>query len=710
MFVAHKSEDGRLQSIQEHLVNVAEMARKFAKDFGAGDEAYTLGLAHDLGKYSAAFQEYLLGNGHSSDHSTAGAQELQKLGMNPASFCAAGHHAGLPDGGYNGDTSDMSTWMGRLKRKVNPYGAFREEIRLQRVNRPAEPNGFRVAFSTRMLFSALVDADFLDTEAFMQNGAVQRGGYEEIPVLLEKLQAYIEPWLHPTGTVKPINQKRTEILGRCLEEGKGERGLKSLMVPTGGGKTISSLAFALQHAVQHGMRRVIYVIPYTSIIEQTAKEFRKIVGTENVLEHHANVDFDQHGDDDRKMERLRLSSENWDAPIVVTTSVQFFESLFANRTSRCRKLHNIANSVVIFDEAQMMPLNYLLPCARAIEELVQKYRVTAVLCTATQPSLEKFFPKDMRVEEICPNTQELYTFFQRTRLEPVGVLSTKELAGRMAAQTQALAIVDTRKQAAELYEALPEEGRFHLSTLMAPVMRRWTLRRIRRRLRQGLPCRVAATSLIEAGVDVDFPAVFRAEAGLDSIIQAAGRCNREGRRALENSVVYVYRTEEPVPNRISQNVNLLHEVQRQFADLASPEAVKSYFDALHDLKGKQRLDKKKIIDAFEKGYGTCKLPFKQVAKEFQLIENDTKAILIPVGHRAQRLAQRLLCGAYSRGLMRQAGRYIVNVYDDHFKRLYNAGDIQVVADGFAVLTNLALYDTTGVGLSLEADPGKALFV
>lgn len=709
MFIAHKSDDGRRQPMEEHLRNVAELAKQFAEDFGAGRYAYTLGMAHDIGKYSSEFQKYIEGNGIGGDHSTAGAQELFKLHMYPASMCAAGHHAGLPDGGNRGDPQGLPSWNGRLKKKVNSYQAFQKEIALEPATLPPEANGFSIAFFTRMLFSALVDADFLDTEAFMKNGEVDRGGYTEIPELFERLQTYIAPWLQAKETAKPINRKRTEILMCCLEAGKEARGLRALTVPTGGGKTVASLAFALQHAVRYGLKRVIYVIPYTSIIEQTVRVFRNILGAENVLEHHANVSFDQRGDDDTQTEKFRLSTENWDAPVIVTTSVQFFESLFANRTSRCRKLHNIANSVVIFDEAQMMPLDYLKPCVRTIWELVKQCGVTAVLCTATQPSLQKLFPEKARIREICPDTQELYQFFRRTKLEHIGTLSQQDLAGRMAEQRQALAIVDTRKQAETLYQALPMEGRFHLSTLMTPLMRRWTLRKIRIRLRQGLPCRVAATSLIEAGVDVDFPAVFRAEAGLDSIIQAAGRCNREGKRPLEESIVYIYRAEDGVPPRINQNVSILKEIQPHFQDLAAPEAIQAYFDALHSLRG-ELLDKKGIVQAFEKGRGGCMLPFAQVAEEFRLIENDTKSILVPLGKRAQRLSQRLQKKEYSRSLLRKAGRYMVNVYDQHFQELLAAGDIEVVADGLAILTNLDLYDTEGTGLSLKADAGKAIFV
>ena len=562
-----------------------------------------------------------------------------------------------------------------------------------------------------MLFSALVDADYLDTETFMRNGAAPRKGFLNLPELYEKLENHLKPWLFPNGKVSEINRKRTEILKSCLAAAEGKQGIYSLTVPTGGGKTVSSLAFALRHALKNAdnrtIDRIIYVVPYTSIIDQTVKTFRSILGKENVLEHHSNVDFGQRDDSDLDTERLRLAAENWDAPVIVTTSVQFFESLYANKSSRCRKLHNIANSVVVFDEAQMIPVDELLPCVRAIEELAARYHVTAVLCTATQPSLEKFLPAGLLRGEICPNREELYSFFRRNRFEHIGAVSQKELAGQMAQNGQVLTIVDTRKQAFELLQLLPEEGRFHLSTLMTPVHRMWTLRCIRRRLQRGLSCRVAATSLVEAGVDLDFPSVFRAEAGLDSIIQAAGRCNRE-MKLPELGRVLIYRPEDKTPPRIAQNVSLTKEVMQCIPDLSSPEAIERYFNALHKLKA-EYLDKKGILKATESGIQGCLLPFSGIGKCFRLIDTDTKCILIPNGMRAGRIAERLRRGEFSRSMLRQAGRYEVNVYEGQFAALRDAGDIEIVSEGLAILTNTALYDMR-TGLSLEADPGKGLFV
>lgn len=706
MFAAHKDNGGWLQALQDHLEATAALAKEFADAFGSGDYAFQAGMAHDIGKYSAAFQKRILHNGPKVDHSTAGAKELAALQMFPAAMCVAGHHAGLPDLGGTGDSSDSPTFCGRLKKRVEDYHSYSDEIKLTSISSPQFSSNFDMAFYIRMLYSALVDADWIDTERFMSGGRAGRGGFENISSLYKKLCAYLEEqgWWSPKNE---LNEKRCEILRRCFQMGKEKKGLYSLTVPTGGGKTISSLAFALEHAQAHGMKRVIYVVPYTSIIEQTAEKFRDALGKENVLEHHANVDFKEADGDDVLARRHYLAAENWDMPVIVTTNVQFFESLFANKSSRCRKLHNIANSVVIFDEAQMLPLPYLKPCVRAIEALVRGYGVSAVLCTATQPSLGKLFSKDMEIQEICENIPELYAFFKRTRFELLGKQTAESVAEQMTGHEQALAVVSTRKQASALYDALPQEGRFHLSTLMYPAHRKRKLDEIKTHLLENLPCRVAATSLIEAGVDVDFPVVFRAEAGLDSIIQAAGRCNREGKRPLEESVVYIYQPEDASPKLIKQNISILREIMPLYEDLGSPQAVAAYFNALHKLKD-EALDSHEIVRAFEVGIEGCRLPFNQVAQLFRLIDTDTRALLVPIEEKAKSLAYDLQQGYFSKETLRDAGKYMVNIYPKHFEALYNAGDIDLIDEGLGILTNLSLYNSHK-GLSLEADFGKALF-
>ncbi len=558
--------------------------------------------------------------------------------------------------------------MARLRKPLTgelDASAWQEEIRVSTddltpewLKQASGKNiGFVNAMYTRMLFSCLVDGDYLDTEAFMSDAPIGRGAGECLEALLCKLRAYVAPWLQ--GTSKGINAIRTRLLRNCLAGDAYERGIYTLTIPTGGGKTISSLAFALSHAVEKGLSRVIYVVPYTSIIEQNAQVFRKILGDENVLEHHANVNLDD-------AEGVhRLAAENWDAPVVVTTAVQFFESLYAARTSKCRKLHNIANAVVIFDEAQMLPVPYLKPCVNAVAELVQHYKVTAVLCTATQPSLDRLitqYAPNLHPVEICPGTDVLFAALRRTEIQRDGLLSPEKLVSCLSGVSQVLCIVNLRRTAQEIFALLPSEGRYHLSTLMTPEHRTRQLNEIRYRLWTGLPCRVVSTSLIEAGVDVDFPCVWRELAGLDSILQAAGRCNREGKRLVEESLVHVFQLADGAPQMIRQNAAATEKVMADFVELSSPQAISAYFRELLFMKGEAALDVKNILPLSERQQ------FLTIAKEFRLIEEDTVPVYIPTEENGNLLAM-LRTGAINRELLRKLGKYAVNVRRNQLENL-----------------------------------------
>lgn len=698
-YIAHRNEQEQEQSVKDHLIGTAELSGAFASAFGFRELGEQTGLAHDIGKYSEDFQRRIRGSPLHVDHSTAGAKELWNLGMKPAAMCVAGHHGGLPDLGTHAGVGNEKTLWGRIRSSVPDYSRYRSEISLKPAPGPFVSSGFEMAFFIRMLFSCLVDADFLDTERFMKTAPPPRGGYASLRDILNRLYRYIDPWWQ---SGREIDKRRCEILRACLHAGEMDKGLFSLTVPTGGGKTVSSLAFALEHAVRHGMSRIVYVIPYTSIIEQTADVFRDIAGNENVLEHHANVDFDD--ETDPLAVKKHLAAENWDVPIVVTTNVQFFESLYVNKASRCRKLHNLANSVVVFDEVQMLPLPYLLPCVRSIASLVQSYGVSAVLCTATQPSLGKFFPAGLPIRELCPGREEMFRFFRRAMLRRIGTCSREEIARRMAEHKKALAIVGTRTQAYELYLNLPKEGRYHLSTLMYPAHRRTVLKEIQTRLREEKSCRVAATSLVEAGVDVDFPVVFREEAGLDSIIQAAGRCNREGKKPAEKSFVYIFTPEEKPPVEMRTCIGILHEIEDAFPNPASPEAIKAYFDSLHDIRG--GLDRKGIVDMLEHGHNGGLCPMRQVAGEFRLIESDIRAVFVPKEAEAGRMLEEYRSFGPSRPLMRRMGLYTVNVHERHFEELIQSGNAELLEEDLAVLCSLELYSSE-TGLSLRAQGGRA---
>lgn len=710
-YLAHIAQDGRKQTVGEHLQGTAALAKEFAHPFGGEEQAKLVGLAHDLGKYTAGFQHRLAG-GPKVDHATAGAYVCFQNKQYPAAFAVMGHHGGLPDGGGKGDSDECGTFQGRIRRAKSyalaPDPVWQQEIALPQAPCPGWVNHpLDGMFFTRMLYSCLVDADFLDTEAFMAGHPRSLGEGPNMAELWTRFQNHISKWFPPEGE---LNCQRCGILKRCMVEGEHHiPGLFTLTVPTGGGKTAASLAFALAHARAHGLYRVIYVIPYTSIIEQTAATFRDILGEEAVLEHHSNVQYDTGEQEESALENFRMlqATENWDAPVVVTTAVQFFESLFACKASRCRKLHSIAGSVVVFDEAQMLPLPHLRPCVWAISQLIARYRVSAVLCTATQPALnpifQEFLPGQAPVE-LCPEGVLASKVFRRVTFRRAGELAWDALAERLNNQTQVLCIVNARKSAQKVFSKLTGEGCFHLSTLMCPAHRQTQLAEIRRRLDDGLPCRVVSTSLIEAGVDVDFPAVYREEAGLDSILQAAGRCNREGKRPLDESVVTIFRGEDRPPKLFDTQIEVGRRVLEEQEDPASRQAVHNYFRELLDVRGEAAQDQKGILETMKREL----FPFRTVAEQFHLIEQNTRTIYIPIEEGAM-LIEQLRSGERSRTLFRKLGRYGVSVYETHFQALDRAGALERLEDGAAVLADLGLYDRR-TGLPTEAEEGQGFLL
>ena len=737
-YLAHRSESGRTQLLRNHLSGTASRAAAYASVFGERAMGAFVGTFHDIGKYSAEFQRYLRGEGGgrgSVDHATFGAQEMFARGNKgnaaqvvTAAMCVAGHHAGLPDFGTRMADGTGQTFFDRIHRKHVPdasaYGAdglptmevptlsdapVLQDIHMRAKRAAGDRRAleFSVMAYTRMLYSCLVDADFLDTEAFMQEeSATARGAFPPVQELAKTVDAYLARFDHPTTE---LNRWRTAILQQCIDAGnRAVHGIFTLCVPTGGGKTLASLAFAMHFAMARlGVQRIIYVIPYTSIIEQTSDIFRSIVGADNVLEHHHQVDWE---DPERGGGRKRLASENWDAPLIVTTNVQFFESLFACRTSRCRKLHNIAGSVIIFDEAQMIPTGFLSPAMAAVRELTEHYGCTAVFCTATQPSLGAFF-SDAPPVEMVSHREEMFAFFQRARIvQDPGEETPATLAARLMGHKQALVIVNRKRRAGEVYDLLPEEGRYYLTTNLYPAHRRRVLRDIRARLAAGEACRVVATSLVEAGVDFDFPVVYREMAGLDNIIQAAGRCNREGKRLPGESLVHVFSFGDPAPAYIRLQSAIASKVLAGYPDNPnSPQAIAAYFDELHALRN---TDAKKIGEQITQK----KFPFRKVAEAFRFIDEDTVTLLVLAApdseerEEAERIAEALRYGAASRTLMRRAGQYAVSVYRPAYRELLDAGKVEPVegAEDFAILADADCYDEEK-GLLEQVPTGQAAF-
>ena len=675
-YIAHKDGE-RIQTIKDHLTGTAKLAGNFASKFGKENWGYCCGMLHDIGKYSDKFQKKIKENNNEMvDHSTAGAQLCDKLGgYYPfLSYCIAGHHSGLPD---YGNTAIASSLCGRRVKKIDIYEAYKQEIAIPELNsapikvEPYKNNDFSLSTFMRMIYSCLVDADFLDTEKFMNNGNEQRASGQSVSVLYEKLQRYIEKWLGNSDT-ETLNGRRTEILKNCLIEGKKEKGFFKLTVPTGGGKTIASLAFALKHAAEHGMDRIIYVIPYTSIIEQNAQVFRDILGDDNVLENHCNVDYEG----SEELRPMQLASENWDKPVVVTTNVQFFESLFSNKSSKCRKIHNIANSVVIFDEAQMLPLDYLKPCMAMIQQMVENFNASVVLCTATQPAVDSFFTEEKNIVELCPHIDEQFRFFKRVTYHNIGVVTKSNIADRLQNEKSVLCIVNTRKRAQELYKLLKAEGVYHLSTSMYPKHRKMILQAVRKRLNNNEKCILISSSIVEAGVDLDFKCVYRQVAGIDSIIQAAGRCNREGRENPESSIVYIFDFDDNSVSPVQkQQIDIAKSILPDYENICGLDCIDDYFSRLYKFRGKS-LDKKNIMAEFK----DKKYNFAKVGREFRLIEQNIKTIFINREQEADEILQDLKQKGMSKERMRKAGMYCIQVQNNLFDKLYGSGKLRPVSE------------------------------
>jgi CRISPR-associated endonuclease/helicase Cas3 len=782
MYFAHiRLEGGRqvAHALDAHVNRVSSLAAEFAAAFGAERWAAFAGIWHDLGKFRSGFQRYVRLcadpdahiEGRVADpektHSAAGAlwaqhylPEIDKrtgpVIARVLSYLIAGHHAGLSDwAGENKSlhnrfaSDDAQRELATARAAIIPEQVLKPLAQLpdladllrHRDDEKDDPIPGRFALWVRMLFSCLVDADFLDTEAFMspKRGDARQGfpGLDALEQLLAERLAKMKQEVAERGEADSrVNRKRAEVLRACLAKAELPPGVFSLTVPTGGGKTLSSLAFALRHAVRHGQRRIVYAIPYTSIIEQTASIFRGIFGEDNVIEHHSNVEVDE----TQETARSRLACENWDAPLIVTTNVQLLESLFANRTSRCRKLHNLVGSVIVLDEAQLLPVDYLQPVVDVLRLLVKDYGVTLVLCTATQPTLETRTGFDQakalrgfkagEVREIVDDVPGLYTDLERVRVHlPADLNTTRawdDLTPEVARHEAVLAIVGRRADARDLYRQLKTEnaeGLWHLSGLMCAEHRSDTIKAIKAALadrrralsggQAGRPIRVVSTQLVEAGVDIDFPVVYRALAGLDAIAQAAGRCNREGR--LERGEVHVFVPPKPAPPGLLRMAEQATRVLWGGLPLdADPMGVARFGEYFRKLYGDAQLDKKDIRRLLRVG-PEADVMFRTAAERFRLIDEQDGAIVFvryrrdPGDDRIDMWLNTLKKNGPDRWLLRTLQRYGVTIYKNDLQRLLNQGDIEPLGGDFPSLyvqsaDNDVLYDKV-LGIDVDGVPG-----
>lgn len=731
-FIAHvrKNDDNGWappHTLSKHLLDTARLAELFASKFHSGEWGKAAGLAHDAGKGRLSWLKYLNsrsgydeeahleGKSGKIPHAIHGAELVERLFGKVIgrilAYCIAGHHAGLPDWSSAEGAGQASLQYQKTQVKdldqVDVHVV--SDLRLAKPSRPpwAFGNGLDISLWIRMLFSSLVDADYLDTESYMNvKRASTRGGYSSIAELLERCNKFCNE-LDQRSANSEINQIRRKIRARCVQMAKEEQGIFSLTVPTGGGKTLSSLAFALEHAQIHQLDRVIYVIPYTSIIEQNADVFRSVVGSDQVLEHHSNVVEDEFSN------KSRLASENWDAPLVVTTSVQFFESLFASKPSRCRKLHNITRSVIVLDEAQVVPVEFLAPILEAMQLLVDHYQVSFVISTATQPALQERTVEGMTfkglkaVKEIMGDqeeVQELYRSLKRNRIRFSENLNSQsswdEIAGQLQQYERVLCIVSDRKSCRELYTLMPQ-GTYHLSGLMCGQHRSDKIDEIKKKLKDGSPVRVISTQLVEAGVDIDFPVVYRALAGLDSIAQAAGRCNREGLLPELGEVIVFNPPREAPIGILRKAVETTKSIVMENATAGSDHTMfERFFETLY-WKAKS-LDGQGIVallDPQHNDLSECSIFFRTAASKFKIIDDEQKVVLVRYKE-GDNLINILKSEGPSRELMRMLQRYTVTMRQPDFEELRRTKVVEELYPNIFALSSAMNY-SEDIGLIFE---------
>lgn len=700
--------DMAIQSNQIHQLGVAERAEKFASLFDMADYGRLMGLLHDKGKEQLEWQQYIQGvTGYNKEyaylksgpnHSYVGAVIAQKQYPQIAPLIAqpiAGHHRGL---------YDYCDYIEETKREIPCDVTIDAAIPCQ-LPKFSNPERFDLHHIVRMLFSSLVDADSLDTEAFMNpEQAKLRGSHAPMSELLKMMENHLQE-LKVNAPDTEVNRIRNYVQEQCVKASQSVGGFYSLTVPTGGGKTLASVLWALHHAVKNHLRRIIIAIPYTSIIVQTAATLKRIFGEDNVLEHHSNMNPDDIKDKNL-CERLQLATENWDYPIVVTTNVQFFESLFSNKRSDCRKLHNIARSVIILDEVQTLPLDFYRPIVDTLNTLKRVFGASVLFTTASQPILsgrieganpQASFDALSSVHEIIPDGANLHDKLRRVALQFMnGARSYDDIAEELSKHRQVLCIVNTRRDAKELYDRLPKEGIcLHLSRMMCPAHVSATIEHIKNALKQqnGQPIRVIATQLIEAGVDIDFPVVFRQEAGLDSILQAAGRCNREGKFGLCTTYVFSLGREHPLPPGFITQTNNARLNMGQQHDWFAPEAMTCYFKQLHSRV--DNFDSKQMQELLYKP--ACE--FEEAARQFHLIDDQTTSVIIN-WNGSMKLYEQLISQGPSYDIMKKLAHYSVNIRKRDFEKLQSIGAIQEPFENIYAVTNPSFYKVD-TGLTID---------
>lgn len=725
-YYAHTREDGERQTVKAHLTGVSEKAEKFSVDL-LKPIAKKASLYHDIGKYALNFQKRLDNDKVKFSHAACGALEYKKFADKNDCFaplmeyCIAGHHTGLMDGGTVADSSDSPTLSGTLKREneytgESDYSAYATEIEFATLTQEErtplynellsakDPTELieRYAFFTKYVFSCLTDADFLDTEIFC-NKNVERGMSGDFKMALDKLNRELSDM--PSNT--PLRQARSRIQQQAFDNSVNKSHISILDMPTGSGKTLCSLKLALES----GKKRIIYVIPYTSIIEQTANKFEKMFGDVlPVLQHHSNYSYDGNTEEEKKTaEKLKKTCENWDAPLIITTSVQFFQSIYHYKGSALRKLHNLRDSVIVFDEIHLIPTELLRPCLKAVGYITKYLNSEALFLSATMPDYSKLFDKflpDVNYNKLVTDRTN-FKYFKKCEYKDMGRTTLETIAENASQCKNALIVVNTKKTAAELYNLVQGE-KYHLSANMTPAHRSRVIEVVRNKLKKGEHITVVSTSLVEAGVDLDFNTVFRQLSGLDSILQAGGRCNREGKDA--KGYVYVFDIDETYRkgSDLAMRINKTKGLLEKYQDITSYDCIKEYYDGIFDFN-QSRIAENSIAKYNEQSNSFDRqglmlpysIPFRSYAMQFEYISADTISIVIddPNDQTCHELVETLRNGDMS--VRRALQKYSVSVYMNVFKDLYSQGVLNDHGTGIFILENQSYYNNE-TGLNTQA--------
>lgn len=722
-FIAHiREDDGTEQTIEEHCEAVKRLAESFAINEWRPLAAYS-GYIHDIGKFRDGFQARIRGTSNKPcEHACCAAQEILKRvgGKNVfgvfasmLEYCTAGHHSGLQNGKAT-ELSELGSLEDSLKRDVSDIEKYRGEF--EKFCSPPDDTALakalgslqtgikglskiegeqefieRYAFFTRYIYSCLTDADFLDTESFC-SGGLERGLTGDFSAALDKVNSALSSMRSDTD----VRRARNELQRQAFSAGLGSR-VGILNMPTGSGKTLCSIKLALERAVRSGKKRIVYVIPYTSIIEQTADVFQDLFGDVlPILQHHSNFDFDDmKTDDEMSAECIARTTENWDAPLVITTNVQFFQSMYHNRSSKLRKLHNLADSVIVFDEVHMMPVNYLQPCLRGVGYLVNFLNCDALFLSATMPDFSELFKK---YAIGCDHSELIgdksgFKFFRNCHCVDLGEISEEILLTDTEKHDSSLIIVNSRKRARDLYKKCSIKNKFCLSTYMTPNDRSAAIDSIRKLIGKE-PVTVISTSLIEAGVDLDFEAVYRELSGLDSVIQSAGRCNREGKRP--EGFMHVFTLEGvSIPKGSKMQAGITQSLMQEYDDIFSPECIEDYYKRLYGAEDGS-IENGTI---YKPGMKPNAIPFRDYAEGFNMIDSDTINVIIP-NEENRELIDSL---KFSAKALRKLSRYSAALHYNEFRDLLERGIIEPVGAAFVLACPEFYSSETGLDPDYELD-------